>query len=276
MSNQDPNKQPMQPKRLPGRAYTLVVTGLATILIAVPWLQSQNKVWKSSAVVHHVPLETGLVEAVVRDKLQLAIDQASTTNLSKAVVPDLKSLRSMTEFSTTETPDGEERLTTIQVRNANRELSADVAGILARELSQTASVDDQTAAVVSIDSSVDSQLDRSGLAQVGLIAICLGAITLIYPRGVATKKQPVSIEQFEASTDLPTLGSVFPSDKPTANRQASNTPLRVTVLVAETVVAVAFLLMVFTSAINASSATDLLGNPLETYSETVRIFWQSR
>ena len=273
MSNQDTSKQPMRPKRLPGRAYTLFVTGLATILIAVPWIQSQHKVWKASAIVQHVPLETGRVKSVVSDNLQLAIDQVAATHPTGFVVPEVESLRSLTDFSTTETPDGKERLTTIQIRDENRQLSANIAGVLARELSHAASIGDQTAAVVSIESSIESPINRNGLLKIGAIALCLGAITLIYPRNRAIEKESVTVDQIESSTGLPTLGSVFPSNNPTRNQKASNTPLRVTVMLAEAVVAVAFLLMVFASTTNSTSTAELLGSPLQTYAETMRNFW---
>lgn len=273
MSNRTNGDQPKQPSRLPGRFYTLIITGLATILVAIPFLRPQMQAWSTVAIVQHLPIENNDAKSIVIGNLQSAIDQVEVNTIPEVTLPSAEELQTLVRTSTTEAPDSEERLTTIQVHHQNRQLSADFAGILARELSNAATIRDNTASVVSLESSHQSHIGRESLLKIGAFAVCFGVITILFPRPRKTAKSDSNLEQVEQAIGLPILGSVFPSRKSNGRKESRNIPLRSTVLIAELVVAAAFLLMVYAAATHSSFAANLLGNPLDTYAETVRNVW---
>ena len=64
-----------QPQRLPGRVYTLLVTSLATLLIALPLMRPSTNSWQRQAVVTHPEIqEPETAEQLVRDHVQSAAE----------------------------------------------------------------------------------------------------------------------------------------------------------------------------------------------------------
>ncbi len=264
MSLRDPKAK--KPQRLPGRFYTLFVTSLATLLIAVPLMRPSSNVWNVTATVRH-PETQDDTEQITRGQLQAAAINVGILS-DAATETELNELQS--NLTTTTEPSGDGSfVTSIQFQHGDQKQARDLVHQVAYGLANAAGEHSQ---VVSIEAQAAGGIPRGKLLAVMACSLTVGFTTIFFPRRRSRPSESSAnkLEEVTNATGLPVIGSVLSAPAKKARKKPSNFPLRLTAFAAELVVITAFLLTLFGAATNTDLLSQMLESPLEGYVHSVR------
>jgi hypothetical protein len=260
-----------EPKRLPGRAYTLLVTSLATLLMALPLMRPSTAIWNLTAIVNHPEIQDPeTAEQIARDHLQSA---GESIGILSGEQSETKLAALQSKLMTTSEASGDGRFTTtIQFHHGDQHQAREVVGQIADALAETAAAGGVEAQVVSIEAQAAGGIPRGKLFAVMMCSFTVGITTIFFPRRRArpTESHADKLEQVTNATGLPVIGSVLSTSSKKVKKKPSNFPLRLTAFGAELVVASAFLFTVYAAASDTARLTQMVQSPLDGYAQSIR------
>lgn len=267
MSLRDAKAKP-SPK-LPGRVYTLLVTSLATLLIAIPLMRPSTDSWSVTAIVNHPKIQgPETATQIARQQLRSTAESSGilSSNPSKKQLAALRS-----NFATTTEPAGDGSFTTsIQFQHGDQKQARDIVSQVAYAIAEAAENDQ--AKVVSITAQPAGGIPRGKLLAALSCSLTVGFTTIFFPRRQSRPAESNAdrLEQVTNATGLPVIGSVLSSPSKKKGKKTSNFPLRLTAFGAELVVVSTLLFALFAAASDSRVLSQMIDSPLNAYAQSVR------